>query len=156
MLAPIFSALVFTIGVSYLAANPHPDLTIRWLQSLTVAFLCSSCRHDGCRRSDVGQPVRSGFWRVDDCSDCRLCRGRRRGDWWNICRRKPEGFERQDGRRAPQPECRVQQIPSRWQRWQRWQRQQRTKFCRGYRQVGKRRQRQPEFKTAQKQQDTNA
>ena len=42
MIAPIFSATIFTIGLAYLSASRHDDEIVRWLQALAVCFLCSS------------------------------------------------------------------------------------------------------------------
>ena len=42
MLAPIFSALVFTIGLAYLSSSRNEDELVRWLQAVCVCFLCSS------------------------------------------------------------------------------------------------------------------
>ncbi len=41
-IAPIFSALVFTIGLAYLSASRSDDELLRWLQAVCVCFLCSA------------------------------------------------------------------------------------------------------------------
>ena len=42
MIAPIFSAIVFTIGLAYLSSSRNEDELVRWLQAVCVCFLCSA------------------------------------------------------------------------------------------------------------------
>ena len=42
LIAPIFSAIVFTIGLAYLSSSRGDDELIRWIQALCVVFMCSS------------------------------------------------------------------------------------------------------------------